>query len=129
MLKIIPMYIGVFLATLIMCYLINWTKYTEGVYFSPLVLLVFINGILIIQISILSLLTYLLGKKVSLNLFAFQYINFTIGFLFSFLYILFNVVVIPHVGFLNENWFILILLPVLIYLPLIFADYLYCQTK
>jgi cytochrome c biogenesis protein CcdA len=124
MLKFFTIYIGVFVASILTHYTINWTKYMEGVRFPPLGLFIVVNALLIIEVSILSTIAYFFAKKFHLNLLASPYKNFAIGFLFSLLYTFLITTVIPNIEPLNKDWLIYIVLPVLIFLPLICMDYL-----
>ena len=124
MIAIIPMYIGIFVATILTHFTINWIKYMEGVRVPPLGLFIFVNGLLVIQVTVLATIAFLFGRKFHMNLLASPYKNFAIGFLFSLSYILLLVLVIPNFDFLNKDWFVYVALPVLIFLPLMCADHL-----
>ena len=129
MLKIIAMYIGVFVATIITHYSLNWSLYLEGVYVPPSIIFIFTNGLLMIQITTLITLTCVLSKKLNLELLASPYNNFAIGFLFSLLNVWLIVVVVPNFEFLDKFWFVGIILPLLVFSLLIYANHLLFSFK
>ena len=129
MLKIIAMYIGVFVATIITHYSLNWSLYLEGVYVPPSIIFIFTNGLLMIQITTLITLTCVLSKKLNLELLASPYNNFAIGFLFSLLNVWLMVVVVPNFEFLDKFWFAGIILPLLVFSLLIYANHLLFPFK
>ena len=126
MIKIIPTYIGICIGTVLTLTLFRAysSAYTEGVYFPPWFFYFFEGIVCIFQISILMFLTSLFAKRYNLSFFTSPYYNFGIGMMFSLIYLLVVHLIPIKPGFFDSVWFILVVLPVIIFVPLLYMDYL-----
>jgi len=69
-------------------------------------------------------LTSLFAKRYNLSFFTSPYYNFGIGMMFSLIYLLVVHLIPIKPGFFDSVWFILVVLPVIIFVPLLYMDYL-----
>jgi len=122
-LRIMLTYIGVFVGT-VSAHLVQYVFYRG----NPYVWLGFYLMIVAIpiQISLLISVAWGFAKLANVRLFSSLYDCFGIGFFFSLIYII-SLGVISEVKFLSKVdniWFNFTILPVLVYLPLVYIDYL-----
>jgi hypothetical protein len=129
MLKITSIYIGVLMGNFLMHFILNWSKYLEGVYIPPIIRFLFIGVLLVIQITVFIMLMFFFAKKFYLEILRSPYNNFFIGFLFSVFYILFSIVFASRVDLLNNNWFIYLIVPMIVFFTLIYFNYLIFSWK
>jgi hypothetical protein len=134
--KMIMVYAGVCCGILLTLYglrtinyygVINHDLYILGDTNTLVLAFVLISVANILQISILMLITNLFRKNIG-SFFLTLYGNFIVGFLFSLMYLLGSELLIPLTkntfSFVGSYWFVLIVLPVIVFVPLVFIDYL-----
>ena len=125
MVKILPMYLGAFLSAILAYFLVDWSKYTEGVRFQPMTLFIFISGLLLILVTLLVAIALVFSKVIHVNLLESYIRNFFIGLLFSMSYLLGATLLVSKVGILNHNWFVFFVLPIFIFVMLLSFDFLF----
>ncbi len=118
---IIFVYIGILAGAFMSVYLFDLTNYLE--LFSDHQYCLFVCIINFIQISILITIASIIAKRYRFVFFRSCVLNFIIGLLFSLLYFLTTTFVTPKVSYLDTTIFIMVVLPIVIFTPLIIAEY------
>jgi len=123
MLKILPMYAAAFAGAVVNHYTTNWIIVVEAAA-PPMLACVVVTGLMFVTMTTLIVIAGIATKTFNLYLLRSSYRNIGIGFLYSLCYLKVALWASRNVAFLDSSWFVFLALPILIFLPLIVADYL-----
>ncbi len=115
-------YFGLFIGVFSSVYLLGFADRHEM--FSNNLMFLFVCIVNSIQITTLIIITNTITKRGKINLFLSDWLNFITGFLFSLIYFMAMTFIPANIGFLDNIFFDLLVLPLLIFMPLIFINFL-----
>ncbi len=120
MIKLIPLWVGAFVGTTVMCYLLDWSNILDGVYIPFWHLLTFSNVVVFIQISFFAFATLFFAKTLKIDIVFGPYVNFILGLFFSIVYLFFATREgIINFKFPDADWFFFMLLPLIVFIPML----------
>lgn len=127
-LRLLSIYMGVVFGLFLDMYVFDITRYGE--FIAPLsVSFVLFTAISLLQITFLVLITSIFVRKKIFILLSSLLHNFVFGSIFSSIPILLSVIVTPKMVYLDNTLVVFIIIPLLIYLVLLYISYLLFRGK